>query len=86
MNCQGGFLYNQFLMNEVSQYLSYKKAKTFKEKEFHSSLFIDNNKHLEKEFCYQKCTFRQSCQQKGDKNGKEEGKKESKEKKSSMSF
>lgn len=64
MNCHGSGLYNQFLMNEVSQYLNYRKAKTIAEKELYSSMFIDHNKHLEKEFCKQKCTFRNDCKQK----------------------
>lgn len=65
MNCSGGFLYNEFLMKEIAQYLSYKKAKTCKEKEFHSSVFIrGNGERFEKEFCRQQCPFKENCKQK----------------------
>jgi hypothetical protein len=65
MNCQGGGLYRQFLIGEISKYLHWKGAKSCKEKEMHTGIFLDSNeKNLEKEFCCQKCPFRKDCQQK----------------------
>lgn len=62
MVCQGNALFNQKLVGEISKYLQWKKAKSCKDKELHSSIFIQSNeKSLQKEFCGSECPFRFIC-------------------------
>jgi len=62
MPCEGLGLFNRYQVGQISAYLQWKKAKTLKEKEANSSLFIKSNyERMRKDFCANQCPFKEKC-------------------------